>query len=183
MFNLDAAKKDLGESLTFFHQDIAALRTGRATPSLVDNLAVDAYDAKLPLMQLASIAAPEPRLIIIQPWDKGLMKAIEKALQTSNLNLQPIVDKDVIRINFPPLNEENRHQLIKLLHQKAEHCRVSLRQKREKLRMDTMAEQKEGSLTEDEKFKALEQLDQAMKELNDQIKTICDNKEKEILTI
>ncbi len=177
------AKNEFQASIEHFKTDIASLRTGRVSPSVLDEIMVDAYGSMMPLIQLASIAAPEPRLITIQPWDKAVTKSIEQAIQKSELNLQPIVDRDTIRLNFPALTEEKRKELVKILSQKAEAARVSMRQKREKLRDQISSDHKDGAMGEDEKFKAMEELDKIIKEFHDQIKAISEAKEKEIMTI
>lgn len=183
MYNSDLAKAEFNESITFFKADIANLRTGRVSPSLVEGVKVEAYNSLMELVQLASISSPEPRSIMIQPWDKTLTKNIESALNKSELNLNPIVDKDNIRINFPPLTEENRKALIKLLHQKAEGSKVTLKQKREKIKETIVEQEKKGELSEDEKFMALEKLDVMIKEYNEEIRVITEAKENEIMTV
>jgi len=183
MFDTNIAKLELKGAITHFQEDIGSLRTGRISPSIVENVLVEAYESKLPLAQVASISSPDPRTIFIQPWDKALMKAIETALQKSDLNLQPVVDKDNVRLSFPALTEENRKDLIKVLHQKEEQARISLKQRREKIKDKILGLEKDGDLTEDEKFKALEDLDREVKTANDQLKIITQAKEKEIMTI
>ncbi len=183
MYNSDTAKAEFNESINFFKADISNLRTGRVSPSLVEGVKVEAYNSLMELVQLASISSPEPRSIMIQPWDKSLTKNIESALNKSELNLNPIVDKDNIRINFPPLTEENRKALIKMLHQKAEASKVTLKQKREKIKEGIVEQEKNGILSEDEKFMALEKLDVMIKEYNEEIRVITEAKEKEIMTV
>lgn len=179
----EEAKKEFLTTVEYFKGDIGSLRTGRVSPSVVDEINVEAYGSSMPLLQLASISAPEPRTIVISPWDKNLVKDIEKALQKSELNLQPIVDRDNIRLNFPALTEEKRKELVKLLNQKAEAAKVAMRQKREKIREQITADQKAGAISEDEKFKAFEELDKLIKDHHDQIRLLVEAKEKEIMTI
>ena len=179
----DSAKKEFQSSVEHFKNDIASLRTGRVSPSVVDEVMVEAYGSTMPLMQLASISAPEPRLIMIQPWDKTVTKNIEQAIQKSDLNLQPVVDRDTIRLNFPALTEEKRKELVKVLGQKTESARVSMRQRREKLRELISGDHKAGTISEDQKFKALEDLDRLIKDFHEQLRLVAEAKEKEIMTI
>ncbi len=177
------AKKEFDIAFEHLKQEAGNLRTGRAHASLVENIIVEAYGAKSPLMQLASISVPEARTLAIQPWDKGLMKDIEQALQKSDLNLNPVVDRDMIRLNFPALTEEKRKELVKLLHQKAEACKVTIKQRREKMRDQIAADEKSGTITEDAKFRAFDDLDKVVKESHDEIKVFVDAKERDIMTI
>lgn len=179
----EVAKKEFGAAVEHLKLEASNLRTGRAQASLVESILVDAYGAKSPLVQLASISVPEARTLAIQPWDKGLMKDIEQAIQKSDLNLNPVVDRDVIRLNFPALTEEKRKELVKLLHQKAETCKVAIKQRREKIREQITTDEKSGVLTEDAKFRAFDDLDKQVKEVHDEIKLFVETKETDIMTI
>ncbi len=111
-------------------RELSTVRTGKATTSLLDLVKVDAYDSEMPLTQVASVAAPEPRLLTVQPWDKGLVKAVEKAILASDLGLTPSNDGTIIRIPLPPLNEERRRELVKVVHRFAEEGKVAIRHAR-----------------------------------------------------
>ncbi|HKE89424.1 MAG TPA: ribosome recycling factor [Gemmatimonadales bacterium] len=111
-------------------REFSTVRTGKATTSLLDLVRVDAYGSEMPLNQVASVAAPEPKLLTVQPWDKSLMKAVEKAIQSSDLGLNPANDGNIIRIPLPPLNEERRKELVKVIHKFAEEGRVAIRHAR-----------------------------------------------------
>ncbi|PIR06315.1 MAG: ribosome recycling factor [Candidatus Komeilibacteria bacterium CG11_big_fil_rev_8_21_14_0_20_36_20] len=180
---IEKDKPQFEKVLEFFKKDITSLRTGRAAPSLVEAVKVECYGTKSDLMQLASITAPEPQTITIKPWDKNILKDIERALQSSDLNINPVVDSDLIRINFPSLTEESRKELVKILHKKLEEARVSLRSQREKTREEVITLEKEKNISEDEKFQALKDLEIITKEYNDKLKEVSDAKEKEIITI
>jgi ribosome recycling factor len=121
------AESRMKKSLEAAGHDFATLRTGRANPMLLDSLKVEYYGQSLPINQLGTVSAPEPRLLVIQPWDKGALAAIEKAIQKSELGLTPTNDGNVIRLAIPPLTEERRKDFIKQLHQKAEVARVAVR--------------------------------------------------------
>src|SRR3989344_2291793 len=121
------------KTLDFIRSDISNLRTGRVAPSLVEKVKVTAYGTVSELLQLAAISTPEPQTINIKPWDKNIIKDIEKALTAADLRVNPVVDGDLIRLNFPPLTEETRRDLVKILLKKLEETRISLRQHREKI--------------------------------------------------
>lgn len=178
-----ANKNQFEKTIEFLKTDINTLRTGRISPSVVEKIKVEVYGAFSELLQLASITSPEPQTIAIKPWDKSILKDIERAIQTSDLNINPVVDSDLVRLNFPPLSEERRKELVKVLHKKLEEGRVILRGQREKIREEVMAMEKNKDMPEDEKFVALKDLDLLIKEYNDKIKEIGDKKEQEIMTI
>lgn len=171
------------KTISFFQEDISSLRTGRISPSLVENILVESYGTNSELLQLASITTPEPQNIIIKPWDRSILANIEKALNKADLNVNPIVDGDLVRLNFPSLTEESRKELVKILHRKAEEARVTLKNNREKVKEMIISMEKTKQISEDEKFNALKDLDELIKQYNEKIKQISDNKEKEIMTI
>src|SRR3989344_7275388 len=117
--------------LNFYKNDIASVRTGRATPALVEDVQVEAYGQKMTIKELASINIPEPRTIVIQPWDKTVLEAISTAIQKSSVGLAPIADGDLIRLNIPSLTEERRKEFIKILKHKTEDARIKIRKVRE----------------------------------------------------
>lgn len=164
-------------------QDVSSVRTGRAAPSLVEQLEVEAYGVGTPLIQLAAISAPEPRMILIQPWDKSLLKAIEKAIQSSDLGLAPNNDGNLIRLNIPTLNEERRRDLVKQLHKKVEDGRIDIRTIRRHAHDEMRAKEKSAGVTTDEVKRAETQL----QKLTDRYILTADEigqaKEKEILEI
>lgn len=163
--------------------DVATVRTGRAAPSLVEQLEVDAYGVPTPLMQLAQISAPEPRLIVVKPYDKNLIKAIEKAIQSSDLGLAPNNDGSVIRLNIPALNEERRRDLVKLLHKKVEEGRVEIRTLRRHTHEEMRAKEKSAGVSTDD----VKRLEAQLQKLTDRYILMADEigaaKEKEILAV
>lgn len=183
MFQINTAEKRLDEALAFFKTELTKIRTGRATPSLVDHFVVEAYGSRSPLKQLASITSPDPRTLVIQPWDKGLIQDIERTLRSSDLNLSPAVEGTFIRLNLPPLTEENRQALIKIVHERAEACKISLRQQREKLRDELNEDEKSKAITEDQKFKMQKKLDELVHAFGEKIEDLIAAKETEIMTI
>jgi ribosome recycling factor len=163
--------------------ELASVRTGRAAPALVEQLEIDAYGTPTPLLHLAQINAPEPRQILIQPYDRSLVKAIEKAIQNSDLGLAPSNDGAVIRLNIPALNEERRKDLVKQLHKKVEEGRVELRTLRRHAHDEMRAKEKSAGITTDEVKRAEAQL----QKLTDRYILMADEigsaKEKEILAV
>ncbi|MBT6690772.1 ribosome recycling factor [Candidatus Parcubacteria bacterium] len=176
-------KDQYEKTLEFLQGDISSLRTGRVAPNLVEAIQVESYGTTSDLMQLAAISTPEPRTISIKPWDKNILKDIERALAKSDLNVNPIVDGDIVRLNFPSLTEESRKELVKILSKKLEEARIALRSQREKIKEDVISLEKSKEISEDEKFQALKELDDMTKEYNEKIKELGDSKEKEIMTI
>lgn len=176
-------KEQFEKTLEFLKENISSLRTGRVSPSLVENIMVESYGTKSELVHLAAINSPEPRSISIKPWDKGVLTDIERALSSSDLNVNPIIDGDLVRLNFPQLTEESRKELVKILHKKLEESRISLRQQRDKIKETVISLERAKEISEDERFIALKELDDMTKDYNEKIKVIGENKEKEIMTI
>ena len=180
MENLEKLKiklKNVNESLK---TELSALRIGRATPALVENISVEYYGAKTPLKQLASISAPEPRLLTIEPWDKNTINNIEKAILSSDLGLSPIVDKNIIRINIPSLTEERRNSLIKITGVKLEEVKVRCRTARDEVIKEITDLFSAKKITEDEKFEMKEKIQKLIDETNRNLENITKLKEREI---
>ncbi len=167
--------------ISFYENDISGIRTGRATTSLVENILIDSYGSKLPLKQVASINVPGPRIITVQPWDRTLAPVIEKAIAQSDLGINPVTDKDSINIPLPPLTEEFRKNLTKILNEKSEEARVSLRRVREDAWKKMQESFREGGIREDDKFKGKDDLQKLIDEYNEKIEKITDKKIKEIM--
>lgn len=169
--------------LLALHTELAAIRTGRATPSLLDQVKVDYYGTATPVNQLANVSVPEPRMIVIQPWDKSLMKEIEKAIMTSDLGLNPNNDGTVIRLSLPILTEERRKELVKVVHKKGESARVAVRNIRREYNDAVKKLLKGKEITEDDSKDAMDAsqklTDQYMKQIDD----ILAKKEKEVMSI
>lgn len=180
---VDKHKDQFDKTIEVFQEDISSLRTGRVSPSLVENIVVESYGTKTELLQLAAITTPEPQNMVIKPWDKSILSSIEKALSQSDLNVNPVVDGDLVRLNFPPLTEESRKELVKVLNKKVEDARIRLRNNREKIKDVIVSLEKDKQISEDERFGALKDLDEVVKEYNEKIKQISDAKEKEVMTI
>src|SRR3989344_1044028 len=128
---IDNLKKNLKVRHEWLQKELATLRIGRANPALVEDIIVDYYGSKMPIKQLATISAPEPRTLVVQPWDKNAVSAIEKAIQASSFGINPIVDKDVIRVTIPALTEERRLALAKIVKTKLEESKIAVRKDRD----------------------------------------------------
>lgn len=171
------------ETIDHFKGEIEKFRTGRATPALVDYLIVDYYGTKTPLKQIASINVPEPRSLMIQPWDRGALSAIENAIRVANLGFNPLNDGVVLRIALPPLTEERRRDLVKALNQKSEEARIAVRNIREDAWKEIQNLEKNGAISEDDKFRAKEELQAVVETYNKKIEEMRKKKEEDIMTI
>ncbi|OGD24587.1 ribosome recycling factor [Candidatus Azambacteria bacterium RIFCSPHIGHO2_01_FULL_40_24] len=177
---LENFKNELKKIEESLKTEFSSLRVGRATPALVENILVDCYGSKIPIKQLASISAPEPRILIIEPWDRTVLPNLEKAILTSNLNLNPIVDKNLIRINIPPLTEERRNALIKIIGSKLEETKIKHRNSRDKIIKEINELFDAKKITEDEKFKIKEEIQKLVDLTNKNLENSLKLKEEEI---
>jgi ribosome recycling factor len=180
---INKKNSELNKSIEHFEEELGQLRTGRASVAMVDGLMVDYYGTKSPLKQVANITIPEPRTIMVAPWDKDNLVNIEKAIRESQLNLNPNNDGQVIRINIPALNEERRKDLVKVLNQKAEDARISIRNHREDVWDEIQEAEKAGLMGEDDKFAGKDDLQKVVDEYNKKIEEIRAKKEIEIMQV
>ncbi|HET7629088.1 MAG TPA: ribosome recycling factor [Bacillales bacterium] len=177
------AKEKMEKAVAAYRRELATVRAGRATPSLLDKVTVDYYGAVTPLNQLASVTAPEARLLVIQPYDKSILGDIEKAILKADLGLSPSNDGDLIRISIPQLNEERRQELVKVVRKYAEEAKVAVRNVRRDANDELKKEQKNGDLTEDELRR---ETDDVQKITDDHIATVdrlTAEKEKEMMEV
>jgi len=163
--------------------EFGSIRTGRASPIFVEKLRVDYYGSEVPLQQLAGFSVPEPRLLVISPYDKGSIKAIEKAIQASDLGITPSNDGVVIRLAFPQLTAERRKEMVKVVKHRAEEARVAVRNLRRSARHDLEAFQKEGELSEDDLDRAEKELEKLTHEYVAEIDNLAAHKEQEMLEV
>ena len=177
------AEERMSKAMDALRRDLGTIRTGRASPTLVDRLTVEYYGTPTPLNQLAGVSVPEPRLLVIQPWDRGTIGAIEKAIQKSELGLNPNNDGQVIRIGIPPLTEERRKQLVKLVHNHVEEGKIAVRN----IRRDAMANVREllneRMISEDDERRAEHQVDDLARRFVDEADKIGKVKEREVLEV
>lgn len=180
---LDDTRDKMLKAVDHARGEFASIRTGRASPALVEHLHVDYYGTPTPLRQLAGFSVPDAMLLVISPYDKGSLGAIEKAIQSSDLGINPSNDGAVLRLSFPPLTEERRKELVKVVRHKAEEGRVAIRNVRRSARHELEAMEKDGSLSSDE----LERVEKDLEKLTHQqvaaIDSLLAHKEKELLEV
>jgi len=180
---LDDAKSRMEKAMEALQRELVAVRTGRASPSLVERVHVEQYGTEMPLNQLANIAAPEARMITITPWDKSSLGAIEKALRKSEMGFNPTNDGSMIRIAIPPLTEERRKQMVKIVHTKVEEAKIAVRN----IRRDAIAQAKEFKdekmIGEDEERRAETQIQEITNKYTARADEIGKDKEREVMQV
>lgn len=169
------------KAVEVLQRELNSIRTGRASPSLLDRVQVEAYGVPSPLTAVASISVPEPRMIVIQPWDRRMIPAIEKAIQKSDLGLNPVSDGSVVRLAIPPLNEERRRELVKQVHKRAEEARVAVRNCRRDAVDELKKAEKASTLSEDEVKRGQDRLQKLTDSVIGQIDKIAQAKEREVM--
>ena len=179
---IDSLKPELDKAIEFLRKEFMKIKTSRATPAMVEDIEIDCYDQKMPIKQLANISAPQPRLITIDPWDKSILPELEKGIRQSS-SFSPVVDGEIIRINIPPLSEDQRKEYVKIINDKTEEARISIRLHREKIWKEIQEMERKGELPEDDKFKAKDELQKVVDEYNKKVEEMKNKKEKEIMTV
>ena len=182
MFALQQYKEQFVNTIDHLKQEISGLRTGRATPALVEDIIVEAYNVRQPVKALASISVVDAKTITVQPWDKSILQNLDAGIRASNLGINPVNDGVLLRLVLPDLTQERRGELIKVLHTKLEQARIGVRKVREEIRDTIDRAEKEKQISEDEKFSSQEDLEKMVKDYNESIKQIGEEKEKEIET-
>ncbi|MBN1325555.1 ribosome recycling factor [Candidatus Falkowbacteria bacterium] len=180
---IDKSKKEFDKAIEHFKTELSGLRTGRAQSTIVENILVEAYGAQTPLKQLAAISIPEPKTISIQPWDKNIIKDIERAFSYSNLGLSIVNAGDKLVAKLPPMTEENRKELVKVIGQKLEAAKISLRRVRDMVREEILNSEKDKAITQDDKFEFLADLDNYIAEHNQKIAEMAKEKEEEVMIV
>ncbi len=180
---MDNAKERMNKTISVLQQELGGLRAGRANPQVLDRILVDYYGSPTPINQLSNISVPEPRMLVIAPWDGKLIPAIEKALQKSELGINPANDGKVIRLVFPELTEERRKDLVKVVRKKGEESKVAIRAIRRDANEQIKAQKKNNELTEDDQKHLEEKIQKLTDELIRDIDRIIAEKEKEILSV
>ncbi len=176
-------KEKMAKAVAHMRSDFTAIRTGRATPSLVEQLRVEYYGSETPLQQIAGISVPEARLLVITPYDKASLRDIEKAIQQADLGINPSNDGAVIRLSIPPLTEERRKEFVKVAKQKAEDGRVAVRNVRRSARHDLDALEKDGDISSDELERAEKELEKITQDHVAEIDKLLHHKEQELLEV
>jgi ribosome recycling factor len=180
---LAESKDKMAKAVSHLQGEFGSIRTGRASPVFVEKMRVDYYGSEVPLQQLAGFSVPEPRLLVISPYDKNAIKAIEKTIQASDLGITPSNDGAVIRLAFPQLTAERRKELVKVVKHRAEEARVAVRNLRRTARHDLEAFQKEGELSEDDLDRAEKELEKLTHEYVAEIDKMLGRKEQELLEV
>jgi len=177
---LNRIRPEMDKVVNFLDRELAKFRTGRASPSLVEDVVVECFGQKFPLKQLSTISIPETRQILIQPWDRSYIEGIVKALSETGIGANPVVDKETVRINLPPLSEDYRKSLLHLVSEKQEEARRTIRKWREEAWDEIQERFREGKIREDDKFRAKDELQELVDEYNEKIEKMGEKKEKEI---
>lgn len=173
-------KPELDKVVSFLERELQKIRTTRVSPSIVEDVMVECFDKTFPLKELAAISCPGSRQILIQPWDKSYLEPIEKALFRSSLGTNPIVEKEHVRLNFPPLTEDFRKSISQTISKKQEDVRQSVRRWRQQAWDEIQEGFKEGDISEDDKYKAKKELQDLIDEYNKKIEEMGDRKKKEV---
>ncbi|MBW3556620.1 MAG: ribosome recycling factor [Actinobacteria bacterium] len=176
-------KAKMAKAVSHLQGEFQAIRTGRATPALVEHLKVEYYGTDVPMQQIAGFNVPEPRLLVITPYDKSALKAIERAIQNSDLGINPSNDGSVIRLSFPPLTEERRRDFVKIAKHKGEEAKVAVRNVRRAARHDLEALEKDGDISSDELERAEKDLEKVTHDHVAEIDRLLQHKEQELLEV
>jgi ribosome recycling factor len=187
MSMIDDVHKELTSSISKSHdalrRELAKLRAGRAHPNLLEGIRVDYYGTQTPLAQMAHVNVPEARLLTVKPWDKSVIKAVEKALRESDLGLNPQPDGDIIRIPLPPLTEERRKEFVKIARKYGEECKVSIRKSRHDALDMLNTLESDGEASADEVDRAKKKAEETVSDGSKQVDALVSNKEKDILEV
>src|SRR3989344_5638512 len=178
---IDKTKPEFEKAFKFLESELAKIRTSRATPALIEDIQIDCFGNTFALKQLAAISSPQSNQLVIQPWDASYIEPIQKAITQSGLGMSSAVDKNLIRLSLPLLTEEYRNSLMKVLNEKAEDARQVMRRQREESWNKIQAAQKEKKITEDEKFRAKEDLQKLIDEYSDKITNLIKKKRSEVM--
>lgn len=183
MYDFNGYKSRGHDALESIRSEIGALRTGGASPQLLDSVKVEAYGTTMKVTELAAITVTDPTMIVVSPWDKSVLSAIEKGIQSAGINLNPVVDGEIIRISVPPLTGEDRAKLVKTLHQKGEDGKVLIRTLRSETKRDIEARQGSAGISEDDIKADLATLEEETKKLIAHVDELVAAKEKELTTL
>src|SRR6056297_272548 len=179
---IEQHQEEFNKAVEHFEKELSAVRAGRANPSMLDSVAVDAYGVKTPLKQVASISVPEARSMEVEPWDKNLIKEVEKAISAADLGLSVSAESTLVRVTVPQMTEEKRKEMVKQIKEKLEEARVAVRSIREKVKEDITEAEKSKDITEDDKYDFVEDLDKKVSELNKKLENMAEEKEKQVMS-
>lgn len=180
---LKEASAQMDKNLEAVGREFSGVRTGKASPALLESVQISAYGSLMPLKQTATITAPEPTMLVVQPWDTTLVNAVAKGIMSADLGLNPSVDGNLIRVSIPPLNEERRREMVKLLHRMAEEGRIAVRHARQKAKTDIEGKKKQGEISEDQMHRWLDELQKLTDEHIERIDKMLARKEAEVMEV
>jgi len=179
---IDDLKPEFEKTIAHLKSELLKIKTSRATPTMVEDVEIECYNQKFPLKQIASINVPQPRVLVIQPWDRAILGDIEKGIRNKT-PFSPIVDGDTVRINIPTLSEDQRKDYCKIIADISEEAKISVRLHREKTWKEIQELEKNGELREDDKFRAKDDLQKMIDDYNKKIDEMKKNKESEVMTV
>jgi len=180
---LDDAETRMSKTVESLRQELKHIRTGKANPALLDNIRVSCYGQEMPLRQVASIAVPDPRQIVVQPWDKSILSEVERAIHKADLGLNPSNDGSFVRIPIPPLTEERRRDLVKAVKKLVEEAKIALRNIRRDANDQLKKGEKDGEITEDESRRGLEKVQDLIDKKSNELEEVLKRKEQEIMEV
>jgi ribosome recycling factor len=180
---LSNKKPEFDKALEFFQKEISSIRTGRANPAILDSVQVEAYGVRNPISTVASVGVSDSRTITVTPWDKNVVKDIEKAITEAHLGLGIKNDGDKLHLTVPQMTEENRKEYVKRLNEKQEEARIRIRQVRDDIKEEIESAHSNKDISEDDKYRYIEELEEEVAKFNNKIKDLRDKKEEEIMTV
>ncbi len=183
MQSIDEARTHMEKAVDAMRREFSSVRTGKASPTLLDTVRVEAYGSKMPINQVATVTAPEARLLLVQPWDKSLMQAIEKAIQTSEFGLNPANDGNLIRVPIPALTEERRKEMVRVLHRLAEEGRVAIRHARQEANKELKKKQASHEVSEDDVRNKMDEVQKMTDTYISRIDELLKGKEQELMEV
>ncbi len=180
---LKEASSQMDRNIEAIQREFAGVRTGKASPALLDVVQVEAYGSRMPLNQTATITAPDPHMLVVQPWDANLVAAVSKAIQSADLGLNPSTDGNLVRVSIPPLTEERRREMVKLLHKYAEDGRIAVRHARHKAKAEIEKQMKSGDIGEDRGHRELDELQKLTDAHITRIDEMLKHREAEVMEV
>lgn len=180
---LELKQTEFEKTIDFFKKEISKLRVGRASTNILEGVFVEVYGTRMPIQGVANINIQDPKNMTVEPWDKGTLKEVEKAITEAQLGVNISDDGHKVRLTLPEVTEEKRKELVKKLNEKLEQARIAVRQTREEVKKEIEEAEKNKAITEDDKFNFIEELDQEVDKINNQLKEIRDKKEEDIMTV
>ena len=174
---------DFTNAIEHFKKELGNIRAGRANPSMIESVLVDAYGVKTPIIQMASVSVPDAKSMTVEPWDKNLLKEVEKAIVQADLGLGVAGESTLVRVTVPQMTEENRKDMVKIMNEKLESGKIAVRGVREKIKEEITTAEKNSDITEDDKYAYVKELEEMVGKLNKELQDLAEGKEKEIMSV